>query len=203
MVLRPPRVPYKFISPIVKKPSQGIPAFYAYDWYYKWMARYMTDVKKVFLTPCAATKPIYSSMFHRGIYQKFITALGGGSEILVVSEPVVLIRYCDLYNLKNAFLYDFPPKMLSPESREFFVSRLKRLLSGKIISGCLPRHHASLINDAVGNDWKNYWQGDIYRMMKKASSLHPGLDSVHSHSIYRAQALIDIIGLTKKITVTR
>lgn len=199
-MIRSPALPWKFVPPVVRKSSQGIRAFYAYDWYFRWMAKYVADVKKVFLTPCAATKPICYSMMHRGIYQKFITAYGEGSEILVVSEPVTLIRYRDLYLLKNAFLYDFPPKMLSPESREFFVKRLKRLLSGKIISGCLPRHHASLINDAIGNDWKNYWEGDIYRMMKKASSLHPELDSAHPHSTHRAQALIDIIGLNKKIT---
>lgn len=201
MNLHPPVVPSIFRPPIVKKSSYGITAFYKYDWYFKWMLKYMADVKKVFLTPCAATKPIQSSMLHRGIYQKFITAFGEGSEILVVSEPVVLIRYRDLYDLENTFLYEFSPKMLSSESREFFVKRLRRLLSGKIIAGCLPRHHASLINDAIGDNWKNYWQGDIFEMMERASALHPKLNKTSLRSIYKAFQFMDIIGFDdKKIT---
>ena len=188
-------IPRKFNPPIVKNSLQGIPAFYSYDWYFKRMAKYMAGVKKVFLTPCAATKPIHSSMLHRGIYQKFITAFGKGHEILVVSEPVVLIRYQDLYNLENYFLYEFPPRMLTSESSEFFVSRLRKLLYGKIIAGCLPRHHASLINDALGYNWKNYWEGDLYEMMRKASSLHSDLDASHPHSSHKALQFIDIIGL--------
>ena len=187
-------MPRNFKPPIVKKSSQGVAAFYAYDWYYRWMVKYMANVKKVFLTPCAATKPIYSSMLHRGIYQKFITAFGAGSEILVVSEPVVLIRYRDLYYLENQFLYEFSPRMLSSESRRLFVMRLKKLLSDKIVAGCLPRHHASLINDAIGNNWKNYWQGDIFDMMKRASALYSD-----SRSMYKALKFVDIIGLDARI----
>jgi predicted RNA-binding protein len=164
-------VPDKFKPPIVKRKSQGVTAFYSYDWYFNWMRGFLENVDEVFLTPCAATKPIYSSAMHRSIYRKFIAAKGYGREILVVSEPVVLIRYSDLYELENLFYYDFPPKLLDCNSRTLFIERLRSLLLGKNIIGCLPRHHASLINDAMGTDWKNYWQGDLYLMMKKANQL--------------------------------
>lgn len=166
---RQPLVPTRFRPPIVTRKENGVRAFHSYDWYFEWMRFYLKDVRKVFLTPCAATKPIHSSPLHRSIYQKYSSAHGKGREVLVVSEPVVLIRYPDLYELEKLFCYDFPPKLLSSESRAFFVERLRLLLVNKNVSGCLPRHHAALINDAIGHDWKNYWQGDLYSMMRKAS----------------------------------
>lgn len=177
------RSPLRFKPPIVRQATQGISAFHAYDWYFNWMRRYLKDTHMVFLTPCAATKPIHSSMLHRGIYQKFALAHGMGAELLVVSEPVVLIRYTDLYDLEDAFRYDFPPPLLDQSTRNFFVRRLRVLLAGHEIVGCLPRHHASLINDAVGTNWKNYWKGDIYSMMQRASRLRTG---PVSHNLVRA-----------------
>ena len=165
-------LPKRFIPPLVRSNTHGISAFHKYDWYFNWMKLYLAGKKSVFLTPCAATKPIYSSSFHRGIYQKFSAVYGKNKKILVVSEPVVLIRYQDLYTMEKYFMYDFPPKLLDITSREFFVKRLRILLSDKKISGCLPRHHASLINDAIGKNWKNFWDGDMYSMMKKASALN-------------------------------
>lgn len=162
-------VPARFKPPIVTRQENGTKAFHSYDWYFEWMKLYLKNVRKVFLTPCAATKPIHSSPLHRSIYQKLSSAYGKDREVLVVSEPVVLIRYLDLYELEKLFCYDFPPKLLSSESRAFFVERLRLLLTNKDVSGCLPRHHAVLINDAIGSRWKNYWQGDLYSMMKKAS----------------------------------
>lgn len=164
-------IPNKFKPPIVKRENQGIAAFHAYNWYFHYMERFLADVKKVFLTPCAATKPIHTSPFHRRIYQKFATAQESEREILVVSEPVTLIRYEDLYTFERLFFYDFPPKLLNSKSRTLFVERLRTLLLGKDIVGCLPRHHASLINDAIGKSWENYWEGDIYFMMQKANLL--------------------------------
>lgn len=162
-------VPTRFRPPIVTRKENGIKAFHSYDWYFEWVKSYLKNVRKVFLTPCAATKPIHSSPLHRSIYQKFSSVHGKDREVLVVSEPVVLIRYPDLYELEKFFCYDFPPKLLSLESRAFFVERLRLLLTNKDVLGCLPRHHATLIDDAIGNKWKNYWQGDLYLMMKKAS----------------------------------
>ncbi len=161
----------KFKPPIVTHPCQGTAAFHAYDWYYYTLMKTLAFEKKVFLTPCAATKPIYSSSLHKAIYQKFAEKFAGDRELLVVSEPVVLIRYSDLYEHEKHFFYDFPPKFLFPDSRKIFVERLRLLLSGKNIIGCLPRHHASLINDAVGIDWKNYWHGDFFAMVRKAAHL--------------------------------
>lgn len=158
-----------FNPPTVKRKEQGEAAFHAYDWYFEQIRDFLKGVDKVFLTPCAATKPICSSSLHRSVYQKYITAKGAGREIFVVSEPVVLIYYEDLYDLEKHFFYDFPPKLLSPEARALFVARLREVLSGKNIEGCLPKHHASLINDAVGTNWKNYWQGDMLDMMKRAN----------------------------------
>lgn len=135
------------------------------------MSSRLLGVRKVFLTPCAATKPIYASPVHRNIYQKFAARFGYDATPLVVSEPVVLIHYQDLYDLEDAFRYDFPPRLLGGAARALFVERLHKLLSGRRIVGCLPRHHASLINDAVGTNWKNYWNGDLYSMVKKASLL--------------------------------
>ncbi|MBI2109045.1 MAG: hypothetical protein HYT93_02605 [Parcubacteria group bacterium] len=165
-----PPVPKKFKPPVVEKKSDGVPAFHAYDWYFNWMKGFMKNVDGVFLVPCAATKPIYTSTFHRRIYQPFGATRGKGREILVVSEPVVLIRYQDLYDFEKMFLYEFHPKMLS-ESRELFVNRLRELLSGKHIVGCLPSHHAKLIDDAVGGGWKNYWDGNMYSMVEKGTKL--------------------------------
>lgn len=164
-------VPDEFEPPIVKGKNQGITAFHSYDWYFRWMERFLADVGKVFLTPCAATKPIHTSPFHRRIYQKFAAAQEDEREILVVSEPVVLIRYEDLYKFERLFCYDFPPKLLNQESRTLFVERLRSLLLGKDIAGCLPWHHATLINDAVGKNWENYWRGDIFSMIRRASLL--------------------------------
>ena len=163
-------VPKRFKPPIVKKKSDGEKAFHAYDWYFKWMKHYMKGVQSVFLTPCAATKPIYISSLHRCVYQPFARKYGAGREILVVSEPVVLIRYQDLYDFEKTFCYEFHPKMLS-ESRELFVERLRELLAGKHIVGCLPKHHAKLIDDAVGSGWKNYWIGGMFSMRSKGSKL--------------------------------
>lgn len=165
------RIPVKFKPPIVKRQNQGIPAFHQYDWYFYYMKQFLVDIEKVFLTPCAATKPIHTSPFHRNIYQKFAAVQENEREIFVVSEPVVLIRYQDLYNFERFFCYDFPPILLTEESRAFFVKRLRILLKGKDVAGCLPRHHASLINDAIGNNWKNYWRRDIYFMMRQANLL--------------------------------
>lgn len=164
-------IPRKFHAPVVKKISDGISAFKSYDWYFHWMQSYLANIEQLFLVPCAATKPIYTSPLHKSIYQKFSAIYGIGREALVVSEPVVLIRYPDLYKMINEFCYDYPPKLLSPESRAFFVHRLKTLLTGKNIVGCLPRHHATLINDAIGTNWENLWSGDMYHMIQKASSL--------------------------------
>ncbi len=130
----------------------------------------MKNVDSVFLTPCAATKPICSSTFHRRIFQPFAAVHGKGAECLVVSEPVVLIRYQDLYDFEKTFCYEFHPKMLS-ESRELFVERLRELLAGKHIIGCLPKHHAKLIDDAVGKGWKNHWDGNMYSMIRKGTRL--------------------------------
>ena len=157
-----------FKPPIVKKSENGVAAFHSYDWYFEQMKEFLQDKEKVFLTPCAATKPIHTSNFHRLIYQKY-AAVQKDREILVVSEPVVLIRYQNLYDMEGAFMYDFPPKFLNQESRGIFVDRLSSLLSEKDIAGCLPKHHASLINDAVGTDWINYWDGNIFSMIRKAN----------------------------------
>lgn len=92
-------------------------------------------------------------------------------EVLVVSEPVTLILYQDLYDLEKQFCYEFIPKLLGTEARELFVERLQTLLIGKNIEGCLPSHHAGLINDAIGKKWKNYWQGDMLTMKKRANQL--------------------------------
>lgn len=165
------KTPQNFIPPVVTEKSQGLAAFHSYDWYFEWAEQFMKGVDKVFLTPCAATKPICSSSMHRSIYQKYIRAKGMEREVFVVSEPVVLILYQDLYDLEQHFFYDFPPKNLSLEARDFFVGRLKTLLAEKDIEGCLPCHHASLINDAIGVGWKNYWQGDMLDMMKRANKL--------------------------------
>jgi len=166
------RAPAVFKPPVVRKKEQGEAAFHAYDWYFEQIKDFLISVDKVFLTPCAATKPICSSSMHRSIYQKYIAVKGIDREIFVVSEPVVLIYYEDLYDLEKHFLYDFPPCFLSTETRAIFISRLMDTLSGKDIEGCLPKHHAGLIDDAVGkNNWKNYWQGDMLDMMKRANQL--------------------------------
>ncbi|MBI2023219.1 hypothetical protein HYT01_01490 [Candidatus Giovannonibacteria bacterium] len=164
-------IPRGFKPPIVRKEADGVSAFRRYDWYFHRMSSALIGMAKVFLIPCAATKPIYSSSLHRKVFQRFALAFGEDRELLVVSEPVVLIAYEDLYIMESAFLYDFPPKKLDQYSRQLFVSRLRELLSKKDIVGCLPRHHASLINDAVGENWKNYWRGDMYNMFRKASTL--------------------------------
>jgi hypothetical protein len=165
------KVPRAFKPPVVTAKDQGVAAFHKYDWYFKWMEEFMKDVNKVFLTPCAQTKPIYTSSLHRCIYQKYVRAHGMEREVFVVSEPVTLILYQDLYDLEKYFCYEFIPKLLSPEARELFVGRLRGLLKGKDIEGCLPSHHAALINDAVGENWKNYWQGDMLDMKKRANHL--------------------------------
>lgn len=164
-------VPEHFIPPIVKEKKRGMAAFRAYNWYFWWMHEYLKGVRGVFLTPCAATKPIHASPLHRSIYQKYAVVYGEGKEVLVVSEPVVLIRYQDLYNYERTFCYDFPPQLLNVDSRDLFVRRLRMLLSGKVVEGCLPRHHASLVNDAVGLGWKNHWEGGMFSMSRKASCL--------------------------------
>lgn len=165
-------VPKNFKPPIVKKKERGIDAFHAYDWYFNYMRSHLENVESVFLVPCAATKPIHNSVLHKRIYQKHAKKYGKNREVLVVSEPVVLIGYQDLYDLEEKFLYDFPPKLLNPKSREFFVSRLNKLLDEKDISGCLPKHHARLINDAIGTNWENYWEKDLFEMMRRASKLN-------------------------------
>ena len=171
MIERSLQIPKKFQPPIVLKESRGVQAFLAYDWYFEWMQRHLKNVKNIFLTPCAATKPIFSSSLHRSVYQKFSLVYGKSRERLVVSEPVVLIRYSDLYDLEKVFCYDFPPRLLSFESRNLFVERLRLLLLGKNIVGCLPKHHAKLVTDAIGEDWKNYWCGDMFSMIRKASKI--------------------------------
>ena len=162
------KIPHNFKPPIVRKSENGISAFHSYDWYFRQMEGFLQDRRQIFPTPCAATKPIHTSNFHGLIYQKFATNQKD-REILVVSEPVVLIRYQNLYDMEGAFMCDFPPKFLNQESRGIFVDRLNSLLSGKDITGCLPKHHASLINDAVGTDWTNYWDGNIFSMIRKAN----------------------------------
>lgn len=67
-----PLIPIEFKPPVVMRKTEGLDAFYAYDWYFSWMKQFMSGLEKVFLTPCAATKPIHSSTLHRYIYQKFI-----------------------------------------------------------------------------------------------------------------------------------
>lgn len=166
-----PKVPEGFRPPIVTKEEQGVAAFHAYDWYFRSMQRYLRDKKAVFLTPCAATKPIHTSPLHRRVYQKYAMVYGGGRNLFVVSEPVVLIRYRDLFDLEPHFCYDFPCPLLGSDARALFVKRLRSILLGKDIVGCLPRHHATLVNDAVGKGWKNHWDGDLYTMMHKASLL--------------------------------
>lgn len=165
------KIPRSFKPPIVTSKEQGVAAFHKYDWYFKWMEDFMRDVDKVFLTPCAQTKPIHTSSLHRCIYQKYIKTKGVGREIFVVSEPVTLILYQDLYDLEKQFCYEFVPKLLSPQARELFVTRLRTLLLGKDVAGCLPSHHASLITDAIGKKWKNYWQGDMLEMKRQANKL--------------------------------
>lgn len=165
-----PRVPRNFTPPKIETEDEGIQAFHKYDWYFNWMQRYMNRVNDVYLTPCAATKPIHSSTFHRKIFQKFFAEYGGDSELLIVSEPVVLIRYQDLYNHEKVFCYEFLPKNLGQEARELFVKRLRTLLAGKSITGCLPRHHEFLVNDAIGDNWGNHWNGNMFQMIKRASS---------------------------------
>jgi len=164
-------IPRRFRPPVVTKKSQGEAAFHAYDWYFDKMKIILADTEKIFLTPCAATKPIHNSPLHRSIYQKFAEKYGNEREIFVVSEPVVLIRYQDLYEIERVFCYDFPPKLLDEKARRLFVERLRVLLTGKNITGCLPRHHALLVNDAVGKKWKNYWNGDLYSMMRRVHLL--------------------------------
>ena len=168
-----PPVPRGFRPPRVKNANSGRAAFHAYDWYYEWMRKFLPRDESVFLVPCAATKPIHTSPLHRNIYQKIAAREGLGRITLVVSEPVVLIRYSDLVVLEKTFCYDFPPKFLSAGARDLFVARLQTLLTGKDIIGCLPRHHASLVDDAVGlNRWKNLWTGDLFSMMRNANPPH-------------------------------
>ncbi|MBI2024756.1 MAG: hypothetical protein HYT03_01520 [Candidatus Harrisonbacteria bacterium] len=165
-------VPKQFRPPQVSNENQGVAAFCAYDWYFRWMKEYLGDKTKVFLVPCAATKPIHTSPLHRRVYQKYASAYGKNRILLVVSEPVVLINYQHLYNLEGSFFYEFPPKLLGKTARVLFIERLRELLEEKNIAGCLPHHHATLINDAIGTEWINYWSGDLYSMIKKASALN-------------------------------
>lgn len=155
------------------RPEDGVPAFRSYDWYFRWMRRHMKETTRVFLVPCAATKPIYRSPSHQRIHKTFAAVYGRGLTLLVVSEPVVLIRYPDLSSgdLEQHFHYEFPPAKLSTEAREFFIKRLSVLLSGKNVAGCLPSHHAALVNDAIGDGWRNYWSGGLYQMMGSARCL--------------------------------
>lgn len=164
-------IPSDLEPPIVKRKEDGVSAFHKYDWYFTWIRRHLKDVERVFLTPGAVTKPINSSPLHRAIYQRYAVRFGGSAAILVVSEPAVLIRYKDLSDLEPLFLYEFPPRLLGAETRTLFVKRLQIILRGKHVEGCLPRHHAALVSDAVGNRWKNYWDGDLYSMMRKAKKL--------------------------------
>ena len=160
--------PVSFKPPVVKSKSQGIKAFHSYDWYFNWLSNHLENVDKIFLTPCAKTKPIYTSPLHRRIYQKYNALYQGEYELLVVSEPVVLIRYQDLYDLEKEFCYDFPPKLLDETSRGLFIQRLNVLLEGKEIIGCLPKHHERLINYAIGKgNWENLWRGDVFSMMRR------------------------------------
>jgi len=168
---RKPRAPDTFVPPRVEISADGVAAFHNYDWYYRFMRSYLSARESVYLVPCAATKPIHRSPAHVRIYQRFAEFYGGSREILVVSEPVVLIRYGDLSALEDAFCYDFPPRLLNAESRALFVARLRELLDGKDVAGCLPAHHQSLVREAIGNRWENHWESGLYQMMKYAKSL--------------------------------
>jgi hypothetical protein len=166
-----PCVPRGFKPPIVKCSGRGQAAFFVYNWYFEFMANWLKNVRKVFLVPCAMTKPIHKSSAHCTIYQRYAEKYAADSEVLVVSEPVVLIRYDDLSRLGRVFHYDFPPRLLNDVSRATFVTRLAALLRGRDVAGCLPSHHAKLVNLAIGSDWKNYWRGDLFQMMRRGGEL--------------------------------
>ena len=131
-------VPRNFQPPKVSNEKQGIEAFHRYDWYFDWMKKILIKSHTgLFLVPCAKTKPIYSSSFHRNIYQKMAVRYGLGRAVLVVSEPVGLILYRHLRTLESAFMYEFPPIMLCRESRNLFIERLREMLIGKDVRACL------------------------------------------------------------------
>ena len=165
-----PRTWYGFTPPQVSTLGEGVSAFRAYDRYYQVVCRWLADKDSVYLVPCAGTKPIHTSPMHRSIYQKYARAFGGGREVLVVSEPAVLIRYADLERLEPVFMYDFPPHLLVGESRDLMVRRLAKALGEKDVRGCLPRHHADLVSSAVGS-FENDWSGGLYEMAWKAARL--------------------------------
>jgi len=140
-------VPGGFSPPKVRKAEDGVAAFHAYDWYFNFMRSWLKGVRKVLLVPCAKTKPIPLSVVHRGSFQKLFLKYPD-YQPLIVSEPVVLIRYAD--SLAPEFKYDFPPNLLNEESRELFVDRLRELLKGKEVIGCLYSEKKKLIEDAIG-----------------------------------------------------
>lgn len=163
--------PKRFVPPMVTHACQGSSAFHKYDWYYEQMLAALSSVQAVFLVPCATSKPIHRSPLQVRVFQKFYARFGEGRDLFVVSEPATLIYYPHLSLHERHFLYDYPCRFHNDETRTLFVKRLKPLLVGKDIAGCLPSHHARVINEVVGKNWKNYWRGNMFDMIKQGSAL--------------------------------
>ena len=103
------------------------------------------------LVPCARTKPFPRAPSHaRG----YLPALRGlPVDVWVVSEPVGVIPYEWSPRYPNAH-YDFPPERLVGEARDILVDRIAAWLTAvgskyRSIHLALPRHHMSLVNDAI------------------------------------------------------
>lgn len=139
----------------VTSPAQGLkvikdPAITA-NWRKSlaWRPKHRTAV----LVPCAATKPFPEAPSHKSGYLKGIGAKK--VDVWVVSEPLGIIPYSWSRKWPNDS-YDFPPEHLQGAAYELLAERMGEWFDRvapkyEKIYLALPRHHARLIQSAIGD----------------------------------------------------
>ncbi len=125
--------------------------------YHEWFLRVwrVPNVDVLWLMPCTAKKPYIESVTYRMVlyYVKSLRELGISVEVIAISEPMGLvpIKFCRYYPLAN---YDYPPKLMDDKDRELMVKLIARLIKKilgrpKLVIATLPRHHRSILEDAL------------------------------------------------------
>ena len=112
-----------------------------------------TSKNYALILPCSSVKPYRVSPIHRMI-DKYLSVYGIQDmvQVYILSEPMILVpRELDIYYpFAN---YDYPPKELDPKYRDKFVDILsivlEKLKNHKYILAFLPKHHKSILNDAL------------------------------------------------------
>jgi predicted RNA-binding protein len=107
--------------------------------------------------PCTSVKPYKRSVTHR-MMNSYVNKLSKecklNIEIISISEPMLIVpqRYEEIFPLSN---YDFPPKLMDDNEKNYMIEELTKLIP-KVLRSVkyeaifiLPRHHYNIVSNVV------------------------------------------------------